>query len=274
VKLVVFLSTGRCGTQFFTKYLHRASGGRARGRAVVVHEPIASHYAPKQTLRADLDEALPRHELVRRHFDEIARITDEGRLYVETGWPVFPWIPWLLRRYGDEALVVHLTRNPVRFAYSMASHGFYPPDGAEHPFTHTAMLHPGDPGVRHRDYRPSWDELNPVEKCLFLWLEVNTWAEELKSAQPEKFVAFRSEDVLPRPATLLDGMIKRRPELADVFRDRPPPPPVTDIFQNRIGFEVDSLRYPPEVAQLAAHYGYAMDSDEVAIARRFFEEPS
>lgn len=291
MELIVFLSPGRCGTQFFATYLRDA----AADRAVVRHEPLRAQYAPKLTLRApDLDRLLPSYPPVQRHFEKITRIIEAGRVYVETGWPVFSWIPWFLERFGDQALAVHLTRNPMRFAFSLASHGFFSPElrlarasanGAPvlpDLYPQLAELHPNDPGVKHHDYAEQWDSLNPVEKSLFQWLEVNTWAEELKAAHPDRFVTFRAEDALAQPEILSDGIIARRPRLADVFRDRPAPPGVVDKYrmtgltleagrvnERTLGFDVDSLRYSPAVAQLATQYGYSMDVEEVGIARRF-----
>jgi hypothetical protein len=256
VKAIVFLSTGRCGTQFFATYLKQAAGDRA----IVVHEPIGPRYAPKKTLRApDLDAVLPEFPAVQVHFKRVERRTDAGKLHVETGWPLYTWVPWFLQRFGDEVLVVHLIRDPVPFAYSMASRFFYSPEQPFPLLTQMSELHPTDPGVKHAGYSAIWEQLNPVEKSLFNWLEVNAWAEELKDAWGEQFVTFRFEDVIGDPAILLDGMTERRPELAGVFRDRPPSPGVVDQWPQTDRAQVETLRYMPEVAELAARYGYSMD---------------
>jgi hypothetical protein len=271
MKLIIFLSTGRCGTQFFMRYL----AGSASDRAVVTHEPVEADYAPKYSLRApDLEELLSKYPSVRAHFDEIARIGDGGQVYIETGWPSFSWVPLLLHRFGDEAMVVHVTRNPVRFAFSFASHRFF---GTMRPrrrdaYVHLAQLHPADPGVKHRQYETQWDSLNPVEKSLFQWLEVNAWAEELKAAHPESFVTLRAEDALAQPELLLESILERRPQLADVFRERPTPPGVVDEYRRTIRFQVESVRYLPEVQALADQYGYSMDVDGIGIVRRFLVE--
>jgi hypothetical protein len=256
VKAIVFLSTGRCGTQFVATYLDQAAGDRA----VVVHEPIGPRYAPKKTLRApDLDAVLPDYPAVQRHFKKLEREIEGGDLHVETGWPLCTWVPWFLRRFGDEALVVHLVRDPVPFAHSLASHFFYSPEQPFELVTRMSEFHPTDPGVKHTGYSAIWDQLNPVEKSLFQWLEINTWAEELKAAWEEHFVTFRFEDLMPDPAMLIEGMSERRPELADVFRDRPPSPGVVDQWPQTTRVQVETLRYMPEVAELAARYGYSMD---------------
>jgi hypothetical protein len=268
MKLIVFVSTGRCGTQFFADALAQAGGDRA----VVTHEPLDARYAPKQTLRArDLDALLPHHPPVKEHFDDIVRITEEGKLYVETGWPVFTWIPWLLERFGDEALVVHLVRHPVRFAYSLASHGFYTPELRGDAYIQLAELHPSDPGVKHASYAGDWESLNPAEKSLFQWLEINAWAEELKAAEPGRFITLRSEDALSRPELLRQALVAHRPELADVFSGSGPSADAgtVDEIHLRIGFEIGALRYPPEVTALAESYGYSMEVEEESLTRRF-----
>ena len=256
MKAIVFLSTGRCGTQFVATYLGEAAGERA----VVVHEPIGPRYAAKQTLRApDLDALLADHPAVQRHFNRLGRVVEAGQLYVETGWPLFPWVPWFLDRFGEEALVVHLTREPVRFAHSLASRLFYSPQQPNELWPQLSELHPSDPGVRHEHYASLWHDLDAVEKSLFQWLEINTWAEELKEEWAERFVTLRSEDVLADPGVLLDSLIERRPELAGVFGERPPAPGVVDRWPQAGRSEEQPLRYLPEVAELAARYGYSMD---------------
>jgi hypothetical protein len=279
VKLIVFLSTGRCGTQFFTRYLADAAGGRA----VVMHEPIRAKYAPKHTLRApDLEQVLSRYAPVAHHVDEIARIVDSGKVYVETGWPMFSWIPLLLGRFGEQALAVHLTRHPVQYAYSLASLDFYSPH-REDAYVRLARLHPADPGVKHREYAAEWDSLNPVERSLFQWLEVNTWAEELKSACPDSFITLGSEDVLASPEVLLESMIEREPSLADVFADRPGALGTVDALgwsrarharkqRLTIDFDAESLRYSPAVPRLARRYGYSMDRGASELGRPFLAD--
>jgi hypothetical protein len=268
MKLIVFLSTGRCGTQFFMRYL----AGAAADRAVAAHEPIEADYAPKYTLRApDLEQLLPKYPSVREHLDEIATIGEGGQVYIETGWPSFSWIPLMLRRFGDEAIVVHLIRNPVHFAFSFASHRFF---GTARPrrkdaLVQLAQLHPTDPGIKYREYEAQWDSLNPVEKSLFQWLEVNAWAEELKAAHPERFVTVRAEDAWSQPELLLESLLGLEPRLTAVFRDRPAPPGVVDDYSLTIKFAVESLRYLPEVRRLADRYGYSMDLDDAGIVQRF-----
>jgi len=178
---------------------------------------------------------------------------------VETGWPLFPWVPWFLRRFDGQTLVVHLIRDPVPFAYSMASRLFYSPEQTNELWPRLSELHPTDPGVKHPGYGAIWDQLNAVEKSLFQWLEINTWAEELKGEWGQHFVTFRFEDVMADPAMLLAGISERGSELADVFRDRPPALGVVDRWPQTTRAQVAKLRYTPEVAELAARYGYSMD---------------
>jgi hypothetical protein len=253
LKLVLFLSTGRCGTQFFTRYLASAGGSRA----VVLHEPIRAGYAPKSALRApDLNELLSKLPAVREHLDRIAEIVEGGTLYVETGWPVFPWIPLLLDRFGEDTLVVHLTRDPVRFAFSLASIRFYSPE-RRGGYVRLGRLEPTDPGVKHREYAAQWNSLNPVERALFQWLEINAWAEELKVRSPGHFLMLRSEDALARPGTLLEGMIERRPSLASVFCEPPVTPGVVDKQPSREEVDAQSLLCSADVPRLAEQYGYS-----------------
>ena len=115
-------STGRCGTQFLQTFFRQNLGERA----VVEHEPIGADYAPKLALRhPDLAALRPAVPAVDRHLDRIAQIVSAGKIYVETGWPAFAWLPLFKRLFDAEFRYVHVVRNPLYFACSMFTHDFY-----------------------------------------------------------------------------------------------------------------------------------------------------
>ena len=58
--------------------------------------------------------------------------------------------PYFIERYGDAVTLVHLVRDPIRFAFSLAAHDFYDESLRNDDFTRLAALQPNDPGVRLR----------------------------------------------------------------------------------------------------------------------------
>jgi hypothetical protein len=188
--LVVFLSTGRCGTQWLTESLRELYAGSVE----VEHEPLGPLYAPRRYFRRyDDPDAVLKVPAVARHVERIARIEH----YVETGWPLFPAIPMLARRFPDRLRVVHLTRHPVPTALSHLAHSSYAGSGRDDDFTRLATLAPSDPNVLHSEYAERWSDLTAYEKCLYWWTEVHSYGLELPERLPGiPFVRVKAERML------------------------------------------------------------------------------
>ncbi len=263
--LVYFLSTGRCGTQYATELLTRA----APENAVVLHEPLRERYASRKILRApNLANRLREYPAARDQFAEVERIHAEGRIYIETGWPVFGWLPLLKERYGNDLVIVHLVREPIRFAHSMASHYLYRPEYRKDRYTELAAIMPTDPGCRFDAYAEHWPGFNDVEKCLYLWLEINAWGEELKQRFPTGWVNVRSKDLFTKPLAFLDRLRASHPGLR-FLRNPTDLPGEVDQWHFPLTFDVDGVRGPSEVASLAAHYGFEGPTSADVLAQRF-----
>lgn len=269
--LSFFLSPGRTGTQWIGDRLAR----HYADLALVEHEPIHADYAPCRALRApDLEALADRLPRVRAQLDHVVAAVAGGRRYIEAGWCAYAWLPWFIARYGARVRLVHFTRHPVPFAYSMESHGFYRPELRDDGYTRDAQLCPTDPGVIHgADYAPRWAAMEPFEKCLYQWLEVNAYVldvharhpglaylhlrmEDLTGNRPESWA--RLMDFLDLPAQRLAGDSQRQ-DRVDRFR-----------------FQLDRVADPrlvdrhPQVLGLAHRFGYdphAVDQD--AAARRY-----
>lgn len=268
--LILFLSTGRCGTQFAASLMQAAAPG-----ALVTHEPLDGRYFPRKTLRApSLDACLAELPEVRAHFDRIEQaVRGEGRLYIETGWPIFPFIPWLKARYGADLVLVHLIREPIRFAFSMATLNLYSHE-YENPFTAQGALMPTDPGVRYKSYAQQWPTLNEIERCLYFWLEVHAWAEELKQRLPGPWVTTRARDLFEKPLEFLEKLRAAHPALRTALVDPVEPMGVVDQWHYPLYFDVESVRGPSEIAPLAAKYGFEAPTSPDVIAERFFADAS
>src|SRR3954451_5339589 len=199
--VVVFLSTGRCGTQ----WLADALSNLYPDRIAVEHEPLGPLYRPRSFFRS---YAQPRRILevpeVAAHVERIER----ERRYVETGWPVFAVLPLLAERFGERLRVVHLTRHPVPAALSHLAHSSYAGSPRDDAYTRLATLAPSDPNVFHPEYSERWHDLSAYEKCLFWWTEVSLFGLEFPERVPAvPFMRARSEDLLGGDRAALERLI-------------------------------------------------------------------
>src|ERR671932_50974 len=114
--VVFFLSAGRCGTQWLAETLRRR-----------YRDP----------------EAILEVAEVARHLERIAA----APRHVETGWPAFPALPLLAKRFAGRLRIVHLTRHPVPSAMSHAVHSSCAGSGRDDEYTRLATLAPTDRNV-------------------------------------------------------------------------------------------------------------------------------
>lgn len=198
----MFLGTGRCGTQWLTAGLRALYSG-----IDVEHEPIGPLYQPRRFFRSYRDpEAMLRVSAIHSH---VRRIEGCRRLYVETGWPLFPILPLLCQRVPERLRIVHLTRHPVPTALSHLAHQSYAGSPRDDAYTRLATLGPEDPGVFETAYMDPWDTLHPYEKCLFWWNEVHRFGLELPQRFPRvPFLRVKSEAILSGRRPHLEQMLE------------------------------------------------------------------
>lgn len=255
----MFISTGRCGTQWLTAAL-----SELHPELSVEHEPIGPLYSPRRFFRRwgnpECVLAVPE---VRDHLERVEAGTHP---YVETGWPLFTALPLLAARMPERLRVVHLVRHPVPTALSHLAHSSYAGSPRDDAFTRLATLGPQDPGVFHPEYAERWGSLTPYEKCLFWWTEVNLFGREFPQRAPQvPFLRLRSEDLLAGRRETLSGLLRflnlaERPGWDAQLRRR------VDRWHHHIGEALDPLlvrRHPGTVA-LAGMFDYdaeAVDLD-------------
>jgi len=191
---------------------------------------------------------------VKEHFERISSTINNGSLYVETGARIFPWIPYLLKKYGNSIIVVHLVRHPFYVAFSLSTHNLYIPSRIK---SDSYILNPSDKnGVQYEDYIHAWPSLNAVERALYQWLKINSFAEELKVYYIDNFITIRSEDLHKQPSTLIDALISKRKNLEYWFTKNNVTTNVVDTIGK--GFylveDLKTLRYSGHVKELAKVY--------------------
>jgi hypothetical protein len=268
--LTLFLSSGRSGTQWVAKVCSELYSDLAE----VVHEPIEFHYRPKLTLRTNAYEKMRREvPEIRAHLEHIAEVLESGKAYVETGWPVFSWIPYFHEKYGRQLRLVHLTRHPIYFACSLATHEFYQPNLKNDGFTQYTQLEPTDQGIAHKEYQRMWAGLSPHEKCLFQWLEIHTYAFELQETYPEvPFLRLRMEDLFDPDQKSSEELIRFLEFPLDRFSEHAARERVVDKYHRKTiaDFAPQKMQNHTEVTRLAERLGYDVrDYDLSKIQERY-----
>lgn len=200
--MVVFLSAGRCGTQWLAGGLRELYPGLQ-----VEHEPIGAMYKPRLYFRRyDDPEAILEVPEVARHLE---RIEQADRTYVETGWPLVSALPLLAKRLADRLRVVHLTRHPVPTALLHLASESYAGSERDDPYSRLATLGATDPGVFQSFYAGCWEQLSPYERCLFWWTEVNLFAIEFPGrAAGVPMLRLKSEDLLSAQRKSLEDLLQ------------------------------------------------------------------
>ncbi len=199
--VVVFLSIGRCGTQWLAANFAELYGGSLE----VEHEPLGGRYCPRRYFRsyANPEQMLEVAE-VAEHVERVAR-TD---YYVETGWPVHAALPLLAARFPDRLRVVHLARHPVPSAVSQLSHNTWP-GGPPQELNRLAVLRPTDSNVFQPQYADQWEQLSAYEKTLFWWTEVHMFGLEFPARMAQiPCVRVQSERLLAGDRTELTRMLE------------------------------------------------------------------
>ncbi len=270
--IVLFLSTGRCGTQWLTANLQELYGERA----VVTHEPLGAGYRPRRHFRMYHHRPDDHPPVVRAHLDRVEEMSRDT-IYIETGWPLFATIPLFLERFGDRARIVHLARHLVPTAASHTVHQCYFGSPRRDDYTRDAALDPALPGAIQKDERRRWGSLSAFEKCLFWCTEVHLYARELRERFPHvPFHRVRSEDLFAPDEGALRELVEFiglpfEPALVDRASRR------IDRWHHRNELEIDwrTIYRHPAAVRAARDLGYRLDDvDEEALERRYLGTPT
>jgi hypothetical protein len=267
--IVAFLSTGRCGTQWLTAGLRELHPELA-----VEHEPIGPLYKPRVYFRRYADpSALLEAPEVARHVEWMDTLEQP---YAETGWPLFPALPLLARRFPNRLRIVHLTRHPVPSALSHLAHSSYADSDRDDAYTRWATLGPSDRGVFQPEYAARWKRLSAYEKCLFWWTEVHRYGLEVgERLEGIPLIRVRSEELLGGErsaiARLLEfmGLDWREEWLARTSR-------VVDRWHHHTDAWADPLQIleHPLTVQTAVDLGYEVEQlDLAALEARYRGTP-
>ena len=168
-----FISTGRCATQWMTDKLST----HYHDLAVVKHEPFQIEYEPRFYFNAyHRKKEVNFSHAIEDHLAFILN-TIQDFSYIETGWPVYGALPFILSRLQGRVKVVHLYRHPIRVAASLATKNVY----SKGAWSDAVAISPSDYGVTQGDLEGlKWNSMSQFEKCLFWWTEINQFALDLQ----------------------------------------------------------------------------------------------
>lgn len=184
---VFFLSTGRCGTKWFSDLLSQNK------KLFVLHSPVPS-LAIQSKLAYDL---LKTGKLNNSHFDLLQEIFLTGReqylrysyktnkRYIETNNYITFFAPVLLDIFPD-AKFVHLYRHPGEFVRSAIRRNYYTDNN---PDDIKRIIPLDNPEKEH------WESFSQIEKTAWLWNETNLFIEQFKEKNPEKVFSFNFNDL-------------------------------------------------------------------------------
>lgn len=176
VSATFVLSTGRCGTQWLTEKL-----SSMYPKWQIAHEPLSFHYRPD--LNTELLALTYNRELIQQHLSDIQQHLNLNQSYVETGFPCWRHLQWFRQQLDGRVKVIHLHRNPVDTVHSLLKiNAFIPPFVPHLPLKNLFLPSP-DHGYLAEWYE-LWPLLNPAEKNLWYWTEVQAKALQLRQEWP------------------------------------------------------------------------------------------
>ncbi|MBT4935113.1 MAG: hypothetical protein HOL66_06140 [Rhodospirillaceae bacterium] len=262
-----FLSTGRCGTQWFAKAFDESYSDTVYS----VHEPVHGGYFPRNLFNGEDIEKSEYSDLRNNHIGRIEEIIstqyEEGYIhYIETGWPAYGAIPYLLKRFKGRIQIVHITRHPILTALSMTTHNYY--GTGRETITETSLLTPFDKKSAFPELMDLWEDLSQFEKCLYFWTELNNYALEIEKETTVPWLRLKFEDLMGPDSSHLEGLLD--------FLDLPH----RGAFLNYRNQKVDLYNYRtdqrwnlsswskiPGVADISQKLGYSVEDFDMKSAK-------
>jgi len=184
---IFFLSTGRCGTKWFSNLLSH------NRKLFVLHNPV-----PSLAIQSKLAyELFKKANLKNSHFDLLQEIFLTGReqhlryscktnkRYIETNNYITFFAPILIELFPD-AKFVHLYRHPGEFVRSAIRRNYYTKNNPDN----LKRIAPMDDRQKEQ-----WKHFSQIEKTAWLWNETNLFIEQFKEKNPLKIFDFNFNEL-------------------------------------------------------------------------------
>ena len=179
-KHIFFLSTGRCGTMYFTTLLNQFSEVKA------FHEPLPTlatqaQFAWKMQNQNDFHESL-RAIFIAARENQMHKTFEYGFRYAETNNFLTFFAP-ILQEMFPNAKFAHIVRHPGEFVRSAIRRKYYT---GEHHYD-SFRITPLENDVAFSE----WDDFSAIQKNAWLWNATNQFAEKFcKSVENSRFFRF------------------------------------------------------------------------------------
>lgn len=181
---VFFLSTGRCGTKWFSELLKKDKN------LAIFHHPTPSMAMQGRKVyewytRGNGALSNSEQELIVEMFwagrEDFLRYTyKSGKRYVETNNYITFFAP-VLKQIFPDAKFVQLIRHPGEFIRSGIARSYY--SGGNRDLMRPVPVHGA--------YIEKWGELDRIEKIAWLWNETNSYIQEFfKDLPEEQYIIF------------------------------------------------------------------------------------
>lgn len=170
------LSTGRCGTQWLTETLQQWDDN-----FVVVHEPL--HFGYRPDLNTVQQPLLHNSDMLEQHLHQIRQHLHSGKHYIETGFPCWRHLHWFKQQLDHTVKVIHIHRAPLDTVASLLKLNAFVPSFWPH-LTIKNLYLPGAEQDFLYQYQELWPQLNPAEKNLWYWAEVQYQAIKYQQQWP------------------------------------------------------------------------------------------
>lgn len=175
---VFFLSTGRCGTKWFSELL------KLNNSLFVNHAPIPSLAMQSKVIYTHLHKtnnpdikALLTEIFFTAREQHLRYSYKTGRRYIETNNYISFLAPLLAEIFHD-AQFIHLIRHPAAFIRSGMRRGYYTDSTQD-----IKRIVP----LPDSEYYESWESFSRLEKIAWLWKETNNQIEHFKSSNNNHF---------------------------------------------------------------------------------------
>ncbi len=184
---VFFLSTGRCGTKWFSDLLTHHK------ELFVLHNPVPS-LAIQSKLSYELFKKKSLDDTITDLLKEIFFVGREQYLrysyktnkrYIETNNYITFFAPLLIELFPD-AKFVHLYRHPGEYVRSAIRRNYYTDNN---PDDLKRIIPLDNPEKKH------WENFSQLEKTAWLWNETNLFIEQFKEKNPGKVFDFNFNEL-------------------------------------------------------------------------------